>query len=94
MLFTVQSAFNQVPAWNWARSASGNEYDEASAVATDLSGNIYATGYYSSDSIIIGNITLKNAGISFNDIFLEKYNEGGNLTAKYDHKKKLERIKK
>lgn len=75
----LQSVFSQLPVWNWARSASGNSTDEASTVATDTFGNVYISGYYSSDSIVIGNVVLKNAGLSFNDLFIAKYDPLGNL---------------
>jgi hypothetical protein len=79
ILFTVQKSFGQIPNWNWARGATGNGYDEASTVTTDTFGNVYVSGYFSSDSITIEKITLRNAGLSFNDIFLAKYDPTGNL---------------
>jgi hypothetical protein len=79
LFFTVQKSLGQTPNWNWARSASGNATDEGSTVATDASGNIYVSGYYSSDFITIGSVVLQNAGLSFNDIFLAKYDPTGNL---------------
>jgi hypothetical protein len=75
----LQCAFSQIPNWDWARGASGNATDEASTVTTDTFGNIYISGFYSSDFITIGTVTLQNAGLSFNDIFLAKYNPSGNL---------------
>lgn len=69
----------QLPNWKWARTALGNEYDQASTVATDANGNVYVSGYYTSDSIIIGTVTLPNAGLSFNDMFLAKYDSSGNF---------------
>ncbi len=79
ILVAIQNSLSQIPAWSWARGASGNATDEASTVTTDTFGNVYISGYYSSDSIVIGNITLQNAGLSFNDLFLVKYNASGNL---------------
>lgn len=78
-IISLQVVFSQVPAWNWGRSASGNSTDEASTVTTDTFGNVYISGYYSSDSIIIGNVILKNEGLSFNDLFIAKYDPSGNL---------------
>ena len=75
----LQNSFGQIPSWNWARSASGNGYDEASTVTTDISGNVYVSGYFSSDFITIGTITLQNDGLSFNDVFIAKYDPSGNL---------------
>ncbi len=79
IVLAIQNSFSQIPAWNWARGASGNATDEASSVTTDTFGNVYISGYYSSDSIVIGTITLKNEGLSFNDIFIAKYDASGNL---------------
>ncbi len=69
----------QVPDWAWAVSASGTQYDQASTVTADGSGNIYVAGYFSSDSIIFDSYTLHNNGIEFEDIFIAKYNSTGNL---------------
>jgi len=79
ILFVIQNSFSQIPTWSWARGASGNATDEASTVTTDTFGNVYISGYYSSDSIVVGTITLKNEGLSFNDIFIAKYDASGNL---------------
>ena len=79
ILFVIQNSFSQIPTWSWARGASGNATDEASTVTTDTFGNVYISGYYSSDSIVVGTITLKNEGLSFNDIFIAKYDVSGNL---------------
>lgn len=79
IFISLQSVFGQLPLWNWARSATGNSTDEASTVTTDTFGNVYISGYYSSDSIVIGNVVLKNAGLSFNDLFIAKYDPLGNL---------------
>ena len=79
IVLAIQNSFGQIPNWSWARGASGNGYDETSAVATDNIGNVYVSGYFSSDSITIEKFTLQNAGLSFNDIFLAKYDPSGNL---------------
>ena len=61
----------------WARSAGGLNYDEALAIATDNFGNVYITGWYSSDSIAFGSILLPQA--NGRDIFLVKYDPNGNV---------------
>lgn len=75
----IQNSFGQIPIWNWAKSATGNGSVEGSTVTTDLLGNIYVSGYYSSDNMTIGSVTLQNLGLSFNDGFLAKYDPSGNL---------------
>jgi hypothetical protein len=48
--------------------------DEVHETAIDNNGNIYLAGIFKSDTIIIGNDTLKNKGS--NDLFLIKFNSG------------------
>jgi hypothetical protein len=61
----------------WAKSAGGSNDECGMSVASDASGNILVTGYYSSTKLGFGSDTLTNAGTS--DIFLVKYDTGGNV---------------
>jgi hypothetical protein len=61
----------------WARSAGGASYEYANSDAVDVSGNIYITGYFMDPHTIIGNDTLAFKGVD--DIFLAKYDAGGNV---------------
>lgn len=61
----------------WANSFGGNESDYSSGISTDSAGNIYLTGFYSSDSITFGTTTLNNS--SGSEIFLVKFNPFGNV---------------
>ncbi|MBV6484089.1 MAG: hypothetical protein KFKLKKLM_00572 [Flavobacteriales bacterium] len=61
----------------WANSFGGNESDYSSGISTDSDGNIYMTGFYSSDSITFGTTTLNNS--SGSQIFLVKFNPFGNV---------------
>lgn len=79
IVFVLQNSFGQIPTWNWARSGTGNGYIEGSTVTTDSFGNIYVSGYFSSENMTIGTVTLQNAVSSFNDLFLAKYDPSGNL---------------
>ncbi len=79
MVFSIQISFGQIPTWNWAQSGTGNGSVEGSTVTTDSYGNIYVSGYYSSDDMTIGSVTLQNLGLSFNDGYLAKYDPLGNL---------------
>lgn len=67
----------------WARSGTGNATAGASGVATDASGNIYITGYFSSylddDSINFGPYTLYSNSTEESDIFVVKYDSSGNV---------------
>jgi hypothetical protein len=61
----------------WAKSAVGSGDDISYSVATDVSGNVYITGWFYSPTITFGNYTLTNKG-RYN-IFLAKYDSFGNV---------------
>lgn len=67
----------QIPDWTWAKSAGGTSSEDIFSIATDPSGNIYATGQFSSPTLVFGTTTLTNYGSS--DIFLVKYDANGNV---------------
>jgi len=45
----------------WAKGAGGDSTDLSESIITDISGNIYITGKYNSDSITFGNTTIVNS---------------------------------
>ena len=67
----------------WAKSTGGtNTGDNISSIKTDLNGNVYATGYFNSDTIAFGNIILTNANAMVGgstDLFIVKYDPSGNV---------------
>jgi hypothetical protein len=80
------------PAPGWATSIIGGGFeDQSNSIAVDLNGNIYVTGYYSSNPLIInsfnsisgGNINVKSFGNLSNsggvDCFIIKYNSSGTV---------------
>ena len=67
----------QAPNWAWAKSAGRASNDYGYSVSTDASGNVFMTGIFRSASITFGTTTLSNAGT--NDIFIVKYDAGGNV---------------
>lgn len=71
----------QNPAWLWAHSAGGSQFDDANSICSDGQGNVYVTGNFNGDSISFGSTTLLNAGSSFSDynVFLAKYDPAGNV---------------
>jgi hypothetical protein len=62
----------------WAKSPAGQGCERAKSVATDSEGNVYMVGYYWSDDIEFGDLTLNNLSGGF-DGFLTKYNPNGNV---------------
>ncbi len=65
----------------WAKSAGGTDEDEGYGIATDASGNVLATGYFTSPTITFGSFTLTNPiniGIA-PDIFIVKYDSSGTV---------------
>ncbi len=63
----------------WAKSAGGNYDDLANSVATDASWNIYLAGGFYSDTLGFGSYTLTNNNAGFEDIYLAKYDNNGNV---------------
>ena len=61
----------------WAKRTGGKKNDAAYSVSTNAAGNVFLTGYFQSDSIIFGSVTLHNAGV--NNVFIVKYDANGNV---------------
>jgi len=64
---------------HWAKSIGGDNYEQATSVAVDASGNAYLTGFFDSSYIIFGTTILTNASVGNGDIFLAKYDANGNV---------------
>jgi len=63
-------------AW-WAKSAGGSIDDRGQSITTDVAGNTYITGSFTSPTITFGSTTLTNTGSS--DILIVKYDPNGNV---------------
>jgi hypothetical protein len=61
----------------WGKKAGGISEDEGSGITSDAAGNVIATGYFHSPSIIFGSTTLNNFG--FYNGFIVKYDNSGNV---------------
>ncbi len=61
----------------WAKSAGGNIEDFANSISVNNSGNIYITGYFNSDTLNIGELSLSKIGGT--NIFYAKYDANGNV---------------
>ena len=62
----------------WVKRAGGPNNDGAKSIAIDASGNFYMSGYFGSDTLILGADTLLNAQTGSFDIFLAKFDADGN----------------
>lgn len=62
----------------WSYRAGNDGDDQSFAVTTDIMANIYIAGHFTSDTLIIGNDTLVNAGPGNPDIFLARFDPNGN----------------
>jgi hypothetical protein len=70
-LFPIVVSAQAPLSWGIAEQGHGNGYDDASSVTFDTDGNLYATGYFASDSITFGTFTLQNSGQS--DAYVVKF---------------------
>ncbi len=60
----------------WARDGIGNS--ETRSIKTDLSGNVFITGWFNTTTLQLGNITLTNGGFAgIKDFFAAKYDASG-----------------
>jgi hypothetical protein len=74
-VFTVK--YNSMGNVLWARNGKGTGSDVSSSVTTDLTGNAFITGYFSSPQFIFNTDTLFTP---FQSVFIVKYDSSGNVT--------------
>lgn len=65
----------------WAKNAKGASLDGATSVSTDISGNVFVTGFFNSDTLTFGNYILTNKSTDNygTNVFIAKYNANGNV---------------
>ncbi|NTW31381.1 MAG: T9SS type A sorting domain-containing protein [Bacteroidetes bacterium] len=78
-LFSYIVSFGQTPNWAWAKRVIGNNDDCSYGIITDFEENIYITGAFKSDTIILSNITLINTDTSSLCNFIAKCDPLGNI---------------
>lgn len=80
-LFLVYSTIvnAQTPSWNWSANAGNSGNETGWGTCSDVSGNSYLIGSFSSSTMVVGGTTLTNAGSSSSDIFLIKYDSAGTV---------------
>jgi hypothetical protein len=62
----------------WGRGPGGTGSDYGAGIAADINSNIFVTGYFSSSFLNFGGIPILNANVGYTDIFVAKYDAGGN----------------
>jgi hypothetical protein len=65
----------------WAKSDGGTGTENGQSIATDVSGNLYVTGSFTSPTITFGANTFNGntGGFGGSDVFIVKYNASGNV---------------
>ncbi len=63
----------------WANRAGNADSEAGNGIATDASGNVFVSGYFVSNTISFGSITINNAAVGYRDIFVAAYNQSGNI---------------
>jgi hypothetical protein len=63
--------------WIWAKRSFGTATNEGCYLGADKAGNIYATGWFTSSTLVFGSDTLHSSGQG--DMFLVKYDPNGNV---------------
>jgi hypothetical protein len=76
-ILSYSSCYSQT--WQWAKKGAGTNNEFGGISCTDPSGNIIATGIYTSNPIQIGSFTLANMGTGTGDAFIAKYNSNGTV---------------
>jgi hypothetical protein len=63
----------------WGRRAGSNQWDNANGGCTDVLGNVYVAGNFSSLALVFGTDTLRNTVLGNYNSFIAKYDAVGNV---------------
>jgi len=63
----------------WAERGGGNDADVGNGIAIDPAGNVYVTGDFYSGTARFGDLAITNTHPGSSDMFLAKYDTGGNI---------------
>jgi hypothetical protein len=77
-LICTFSTLSAQPIWKWARATGGTRQDQAYAVSVDNIGNVYTTGFFNSDSIVVDGTSYYNSSTYGSTFFIAKYDSIGN----------------
>lgn len=76
-IFVIKYDVNGNPIW--LKGSGGNYNDEGLGIAIDASGNIYISGSFKSNSMVMGSTTLSNTGVPDPDALIAKYSPSGSI---------------
>ena len=80
LLISSGSALSQSVKLDWVNSVEGNSYDACKAIALDASGNVYATGYFSTTvDFDAGPGVFTLTSVNAEDAYVAKYDAAGKL---------------
>src|ERR1051326_7825407 len=70
----------QAPSWAWAKSAAAfSGVGEGISVCTDVAGDVFIVGMFTSPILTFGSYNLTNANAGTEDIFIAKFDAAGNV---------------
>lgn len=73
------SLYSQNPTFEWVKQIGGNSTDVASAITTDLNGNLLVAGYFSGTADLDPGVTTSSfTSNGYTDVYIQKLDADGN----------------